>query len=1097
MVAVRLILLGGFRACLGQGQPVALPTRKAKALLAYLASPPGRAHPRDQLASLLWSDSRDTEARTSLRHALYVIRRTLTSADRAVIQLADESVALDPDLVDVDVVTFERGVREGTPEALESAVQLYRGELLEGLAMSAPPFEDWLIVERERLRELALEANARVLAHQQAIGMLSSAIQSAVRLLALDPLQEPVHRALMKLYAAARRRGAALRQYRVCADALERQLGIAPEPETRELYQEILRGGAPRRSPSPGPSDGAPRTVLAPTAEPELPRGAPSLIGRATEMSRLADALAAARTSGGRIVVVLGETGRGKSRLVREISALGSRQGWRVLVGRAHQGEAFLPFGPWVDALRAGAVGDAVNLDALPASCRQYLGRLLPEVVAEQPPSHGPIEYRALFESVAWLLEAMARARPSLLVLEDLHWADETSLRLLKFVGHRLAAWPLMLIITAREDELADAPALRMALAELEADPAVTRLVLSPLSREQALELVDALAGDEPGAASLTRLGEEIVTTSEGNPFMIVEMVRAWREEPAVSTPPGLTLPERVRAVIARRLDRLGSTCSSLVDIAATIGRPFSFALLRRASGLRELVVVARVEELVRRRVFHEVGEHLEFAHHVIQQVAVSRLLPVRRRLLHRRVAEALEALGEATLDTIVPALARHYEEGAVWDRAARSLRLAGEQALSQSAYREAEHWLERACSASNRMPRGKRAAAEAIAVRIDLYHALIPLGEGRRAGALLDEAETLASHSRHSARRGWIAAYQTNVRWMLGESERAVASGRESLAIAEKERDVALQVAGAFYLGQVHQFRGEYLKAAHLFREVAALSDVSDRDFYGLPGRAGVTGRAWLALALAELGEFDEAVALADEAVASAEALDHAFSRANAYRAAGYAAMLRGDAVRAAAVLERGMALCKAQDVPLYIPVLSGVLGWAYALAGRCEEAVPLLERAVSVPVRSGHALRLTWLGDGYLLAGRPVDAVRSADTAIELARRHRERGHEAWALHLRGEVAAQEDMADDGLHLRQALALAAELGMRPLVGHCHLALGRLGTRLGNLRGAEEHLGLATKLYRDMDMRYWVQQATAVLNDLGDPEPAARARRR
>src|SRR5262249_21253394 len=289
------------------------------------------------------------------------------------------------------------------------------------------------------------------------------------------------------------------------------------------------------------------------------PVGAPSLIGRTAEMARLTAALATARAGGGQMAVILGETGRGKSRLVRELAASASRLGWRVLVGRAHEGEAFLPFGPWVDALRAGAVaGDASSVGTLAPSWRRHLGRVLPAMVTEEPPSGGPIGYRQLFESVARLLDAMAGAQPSLVVLEDVHWADQMSLRLLKFVGHRLAASPLLLVITAREDELDDAPALRTALAELESEAAVTKLVLPPLSRQEALDLVNALPGAEPAARALTRLREEIATTSEGNPFMIVEMVRALREESAISTPPGLTLPERVRAVTARRLERLG-----------------------------------------------------------------------------------------------------------------------------------------------------------------------------------------------------------------------------------------------------------------------------------------------------------------------------------------------------------------------------------------------------------------------------------------------------------------------------------------------------------------------------------------------------------
>ena len=1080
MVVLRLVLFGGLRASFGQGQPVTLPTRKAQALLAYLASPPGRAHPRDKLASLLWGDSREREARTSLRQALYAIRRTLASIEPPIVRLADSAVSLEPDTVDVDVVTFERGVGGGTPETLESAVQLYRGELLEGLAISAPPFEEWLLAERERLRELALEANARILAHQQATGLVPAAIQTAVRLLALDPLQEPVHRALMILYATARRRGAALRQYQVCLEVLREQLGIAPEPKTRELYQHILRSGAPQRGTLALPPDAAPFGRY------EAPIGAPSLIGRTSEMTRLTAALTTARTGGGHMAVILGETGCGKSRLVHELGARASRQGWHVLVGRAHEGEAFLPFGPWVDALRAGAVaGDPHTLGALAPSWRRHLGRLLPEIVTEEPPSLGPMEYRQIFESMARLLHAMARAQPSLVILEDLHWADEMSLRLLKFVGRRLAERRLLLAITAREDELADAPALRRALADLQSEAAVTRLVLPPLSRQEALDLINAVAGNEPAASTPTCFREAIITASEGNPFMIVEMVRALREEPAISAPSGLTLPERVRSVTARRLERLEPPIGHLVDIAAVIGRPFSFSLLRRASGLREPVVAARVEELVGRRILHDLGEHLDFAHHVIQQVAVSRLLPVRRRRLHRQVAEAMEALSGGTLEALMPGLARHYEEGAVWDKAVRYLRLAGELAISQSAYREAVHWLERACLALTHVAQGRRAIAEAIAARVDLYHALIPLGESGRAQTRLREAEALAGESGQSAQRGWIAAYQTNVYWVLGESERAVESGQRALGVAERERDVTLQVAGAFYLGQVHQFRGEYPRAAHLLRKVVSLSSGGTRETYGLPGIARVTGRAWLALTLAELGEFGEAGELADTAVAMAEAVDHTFSRANAYRAAGYTAMLRGDVLRAASVLERGVALCETQDLPLYLPVLSGVLGLAYALAGRCDDAIPLLERAVGVPVRSGHALRLTWLGEGYLRAQRPVEAVRSAEAAIELARCHRERGHEAWALRLLGEATAHKapmDSAQAELHLSQALALAAELGMRPLIGHCHLALGELAAHTESSVRAEEHLGLATAIYRDMDMGFWVQMVTAVL---------------
>jgi tetratricopeptide (TPR) repeat protein len=379
--------------------------------------------------------------------------------------------------------------------------------------------------------------------------------------------------------------------------------------------------------------------------------------------------------------------------------------------------------------------------------------------------------------------------------------------------------------------------------------------------------------------------------------------------------------------------------------------------------------------------------------------------------------------------------------------------------------------------------------------VRIDLYHALIPLGNSRRAKTLLDEAETLARSSGQPARRGWVAAYQTNVLWMLGESDRATESGERALAVAEKERDTALRVAGAFYLGQVHQFRGDYLRAARLLRTVAG---VGDCEAYGLPGVAGVIGRAWLALSLAELGEFDEAVVLAQAALAMGDTADHAFSQANAYRAAGYVWILRGHPLRAAAVLERGMALCESRDVPLYLPIMSGALGCAYTLAGRYNEAVPLLERAAAVPVRSGHALRLAWLGEAYLRTQRPDEATHRATEALEFARRHGERGHEAWALRLLGEVVARRDPVDIAhaeLNLRHALALAGALTMRPLLAHCHLALSRLYARTANQSQSDEHRDAATTMYREMNMDFYLAQAEAARSEVGDLDPTVRTR--
>jgi DNA-binding SARP family transcriptional activator/tetratricopeptide (TPR) repeat protein len=245
MARLTLTLLGGFRAHLDPGSALALPTRKAQALLAYLAMPPGPSHTRDKLASLLWGNAVDTTARTSLRQTLYALRRALRDADAQLLRTDGDIVSLDPAVISVDVADFEHQAADGTPAALAAAAALYQGNFLDGLTVQEPPFDDWLLGQRERLHEMALTVLSRLLAQQRAAGSTEEAIQTAMRLVALDGLQESVHRALMQLYIETGRRGAALRQYQTCLASLQRELRAEPDKETKALYEEILRGRAP------------------------------------------------------------------------------------------------------------------------------------------------------------------------------------------------------------------------------------------------------------------------------------------------------------------------------------------------------------------------------------------------------------------------------------------------------------------------------------------------------------------------------------------------------------------------------------------------------------------------------------------------------------------------------------------------------------------------------------------------------------------------------------------------------------------------------------------------------------------------------------
>ena len=268
-------------------------------------------------------------------------------------------MALDPINLSVDVLELERTSAEDTLAALERAAALYGGELLAGLMVKDPAFESWLAGERERLHELGLRVLGALLARQTAAALPERAIETALRLLALDPLQETVHRALMRLYAAQGRGAAALRRYQVCVEALWRELRVEPEPETKRLYQEIL---AQRSSQAPATA-GAPRA-----SEPAAPRGGDAsarlpLIGRTAELAQVRAALRLTGEGRTRVVAVLGEAGIGKTRFVEEITADAVGEGCRLIQGRAHPSEQILPFGLWVTALREShALEDAEAL---------------------------------------------------------------------------------------------------------------------------------------------------------------------------------------------------------------------------------------------------------------------------------------------------------------------------------------------------------------------------------------------------------------------------------------------------------------------------------------------------------------------------------------------------------------------------------------------------------------------------------------------------------------------------------------------------------------------------------------------------------------
>ena len=1105
MPRLTLRLFGPFQARFGE-RGLTFPTRKDQALLAYLAARPEQDYTRNKLAALLWGSAGKEQARQSLRQSLSAIRRILALVHPGIVVVEGDRVTLDRSAIDVDVAEFERLASQKSPRDLEQAAALYLGDLLDGFDVSEDPFEEWLNAERARLRETAVHVLTRLVPHQTKSGSPESAAQTAVRLLALDPLREETHRTLMRLYARQGRLGDALRQYQACVSVLRQELGAEPTEETRRVYREIV----PRRR-SIGSTHyvrARPKTgALEPQGRLLGAVGHPPLINRQKELALLYEALGRALRRRGGTTVILGEAGVGKTRLAEELVREMQRRGGSVLTGLAYETERALPFAPWVDVLRAGLRLYDEEFAPRPNPVWQSeLAMLLPELGEPRTAAVGGNPIR-VFEAVSHFLRELVASRPLLLVLENLQWADETSLRLFTFLVRRIDAWPLLMVGIVRKEDLRESTVLRRLLQETDGRFSLRQLPLGALSRADTLALIRALVGRDIDAPAALRLANQVWLLSEGNPFMVVESMRALESGEIAPVHGRLPLPQRVREVIAGRLERLSPRARQIVAAAAIIGREFDFALLERTATLGEPQTTAGVEELVRKRVIQGIGDHFDFTHDTIREVAFTQIASHRRKALHRRVATAMEQLSADDLELHTAALANHFSEGEVWDKALEYLSRAAMQAVTRSANWEAVVLFDRALETLGHLPEVQRTLEHGIDLRIALEHALLLVGEPSRALEHLLDAERLAETLDDQWRLGWVSIYLSEYFTTVSEYDRALAAGQRALGIGMALGDVTLLVETRLRLGQVHHARGDYRAAADLLgmnliaptapapyrKDNSLLATISS--LRAKTGLLSALSRVWLVWCLAELGEFatglsDAQVRLADSASSNKDP----FQLMLACLAAGRLHVCKGDIAQAIELLEKCRQAHRLGNFEVWSASISSTVGYAYLLGGRLDEAVALLTESVeqgnATKSMFGRSLRLAYLGEAVLLMGNTEEALQHARSALEVSRTQKERAHEAYALRLLAEIAAHQEPLDveaAASAYRLALDLTEELGMRPLMAQCHLGLGRLGLRAGQEQLAETHLTAASTMFREMGMSHWLEKA-----ELTERRPAA-----
>ena len=847
-------------------------------------------------------------------------------------------------------------------------------------------------------------------------------------------------------------------------------------------------------------------------------RGLTRFVGRDAEVEHLRRVLGQAAAGHGQVVAIVGEPGVGKSRLTYEFTQSHRVQGWLTLEATSVSYGKATSYLPVIDLLkgyfkigdrddhremRAKVLGRALGLDRALESLLPPLLALLdvPVEDAAWQTLDPPQRRQRTLDAVKRLLLRESQVQPLLVVFEDLHWVDDETQALLDGLVDSLGSARLLLLMNYR-------PEYQHAWSS---KTSYSQLRLDALPVESAGELLEALLGDDPVLVPLKRL-----LVRRGNPFFLEETIRTLVETKALAGERGqyrltqpiqaLQVPPTVQAMLAARIDRLSSEDKQLLQVASVIGKDMSFALLQAIAALPDEALRRGLDHLQAAEFLYESGLYPDleytFKHALTHEVTYGGLLHERRRELHAQIVGAIETLHQDRLDEQIERLAHHALRGELREKAVAYLRQAGRRAAGRSATADARGWFEQTLSTLEALPESRAVLEQAFDVRLELRQVLNVLGEGRQMSQCTAEAEALAERLDDNGRLARVWAFLTTVHSQRGEMDEALLKGTRALEIAQRLGDLRLCIPAVACLAQVHYYRADHERVVGLVSDSLAgfPADLIQEDF-GMPAPASILTRYWLVMSFADLGRFADAAGRAAEVVQLAEARHHAASMSLAYGAAGLLRLLKGDVTREHSLFDRHIATARTGSAdPHTRSGPSSMVGLAVAHSAwdlaqredaaaaldRIQEAEGLLEQQVArgAVIPTGFAFHS--LGRACLLLSRLAQARKFGERALENSSSYP--GWAAHAQHLLGDVATHLDDFDaehGEACYRQALALAEPRGMRPLVAHCNLGLGKLYRRTGKRQEAQEHLTTAMTMYREIDMRFWLEKAEAEIKTI------------
>jgi tetratricopeptide (TPR) repeat protein len=699
-----------------------------------------------------------------------------------------------------------------------------------------------------------------------------------------------------------------------------------------------------------------------------------------------------------------------------------------------------------------------------------------------------PRRRQRTLDSLKRLFLREAEVQPLILVFEDLHWIDGGTQALLDGLVESLPTARVLLLVNYRP-QYGHAWGSKTYYGQLRID------ALPPAS---AAAFLETLLGNDSTLVPLVPL---LIERTEGNPFFLEESVRTLAETGIlVGQPHAYRLtrtPASLRtaqAIIAARVDRLDPGDKRLLQAASVLGRDVPLTLLEAIADIREdelrqrLSRLQAAEFLYETRLFPEV--EYTFKHALTHEATYASLLQERRRALHASIVDTIEQMYQDRLAAHIERLAYHSTRGEIPNKAWAYSRDCGVKAMSRSAYPEAVVYFEQALAALQQLPDSRERNEQEFDLWVQLRGGHFANAEPHKAREDLDRAEALADQLGSEPRLALLSCSRSMDAWAAGDHRNALAHAERALTIGTANRDVRIQARAREVVGRACHHAGDYSRAIEILRENVSflVGDLESFRSTGINGIISVFSRDFLAWCLAEIGEFAESAALAEESVRIAEAAQDQHSLISAYqRGLGRSALARGDMPKAVEAFRRARQVCLDADIRVWRHLTSSALALAYARAGRGSEIEDLLENADGYrgPEQVAHLL---YVAESRLLTDRNEAAHEAAGGALNLAVSRGERGHQAWALWLLGECVSKDhrvDSADAAVRYHQAFGLASALGMRLLVAHCHLGLGKLYRRTGKHEQAHEHLTTATTMYREMGMTYWLEKAQAEIKDV------------